>query len=162
MEKNDHSLIDMVLKKAGDASFEKENYFDLNQITSAVLKTADEAARRLLDVSFSIVDQAGNLYYFYRMPNAILVSLTLSQKKAYTAVAMNESTINLYSKCQPGEPLFQLETFSEGKIVTFGGGIPIRINNCLVGGLGVSGAPDPKEDDSLAKYWLKHLEFEDH
>ncbi|MFT9268958.1 MAG: heme-binding protein [Liquorilactobacillus nagelii] len=116
-----------------------------------------EAFHRSLNVSLSIVDQEGNLVYFYRMPDAILVSLSLSQKKAYSAVAMNESTQNLSSECQPGMPLYHLEAVTNGAIVTLGGGIPIRVNDYLVGGLGISGAPDPKQDNELAEYCLKKL-----
>lgn len=151
----EQSLIDFVLKGAGDNSI--KNYISLSKINSAVLSTIGEAFHRSLNVSLSIVDQEGNLVYFYRMPDAILVSLSLSQKKAYSAVAMNESTQNLSSECQPGMPLYHLEAVTNGAIVTLGGGIPIRVNDYLVGGLGISGAPDPKQDNELAEYCLKKL-----
>lgn len=155
LEIKEQSLIDFVLKGAGDNSI--KNFISLSKINHAISSTIDEAFNRSLKVSFSIVDQEGNLIYFYRMPGAILVSLDLSQKKAYSAVAMNESTKNLYSKCQPGKLLYNLEAMTNGKIITFGGGIPIRMNDCLVGGLGISGAPNPNQDSELAEYCLKRL-----
>ena len=43
-----------------------------------------------------------------------------------------------------------------GKIVIFGGGIPIKVGETIIGGLGVSGGTG-EEDHSLAEYGLSRL-----
>ena len=73
------------------------------------------------------------------MPDALLVSLELAPKKAYTAVALKAATHELSAAIQPGADLFQLEASTGGKVVTFGGGYPLYRNGYLVGGLGISG-----------------------
>jgi len=75
----------------------------------------------------------------YRMPDALLVSLDLAPKKAFSAVALKTATHNLGPAVQPGADLFQLEASLGGKIVTFGGGYPLYRAGQLIGGLGISG-----------------------
>lgn len=110
-----------------------------------------------LHISISIVDAGGNLLFSYRMPDAILASIELSTKKAYTAVAMKNKTSNLQSLTQPDRTLYNLEAIAGGNLVTFGGGVPIYDKSGrLIGGVGISGAPFPKSDEALADLFV-HL-----
>ena len=43
-----------------------------------------------------------------------------------------------------------------GKIVIFGGGVPLKVGDTIIGGLGVSGGT-AEEDHSLAEYALSVL-----
>ena len=43
-----------------------------------------------------------------------------------------------------------------GKIVIFGGGIPLKAGDAIIGGLGISGGTG-EEDHSLAEYGLSVL-----
>ena len=42
----------------------------------------------------------------------------------------------------------------DGKIVAFGGGVPLKIDGTIVGGLGISGGTG-EEDNDVAVYGLK-------
>lgn len=108
-------------------------------------------------VSIALVDKTGRLTSFYRMPEAILVSDAIAEKKAYSAVAMGTDTHQLQSLTQPQSDLYQLETITEGKIVTFGGGLVIKdIDGKVIGGLGVSGG-SVEEDIAIAQKGLEKL-----
>ncbi|MBC1672375.1 cob(I)yrinic acid a,c-diamide adenosyltransferase [Listeria welshimeri] len=109
-------------------------------------------------VTLAIVDAHGNPRFNYRMEHALLVSAELATKKAYSAVAMKTSTENLAEAVQPGAPLYQLETLTNGDIVTFGGGIPIYgKDGAIIGGMGISGG-SVEEDIHIAKKALSMIE----
>ncbi len=40
---------------------------------------------------------------------------------------------------QSGKPLFGIDSTNHDKVVIFGGGIPIKVGDTVVGGLGASG-----------------------
>lgn len=105
-------------------------------------------------VIISIVDESGVLCAFKRLPNSTLISVEVSQSKAYTAVALKSPTNLLYDKVQPGGEFFGLGNCSDGKIITFGGGFPIYENGELIGAIGVSGGT-ADEDMSIARYALE-------
>ena len=127
------------------------------QATHTLLKYAMyEASRINIPVVISIVDAHGNLVTTYRMPNALLVSVDLAPKKAYTAVAMKTATHELKDAIQPGSELYQIETSLNGSIVTFGGGYPIYLNGQIVGGLGISGG-SVAEDRQIAEAALSRF-----
>jgi len=107
----------------------------------ALAQKVEAAANRIdVPVSLSVVNKAGHHVFHYRMEEALLVSIPLAKKKAYTTVAMNMPTHELAELVMPGAPLYQLETAMDGELVTFGGGLPI-LNEAgqIIGGLGISG-----------------------
>ena len=117
---------------------------------------AIEAAKRRANeigvpMTIAVVDTGGNLVALARMDGAILASLDIAIGKAYTAVAMKMSTADLASVVQPGQPLYNLEVANQPRtLVTFGGGIPLQVNDEVVGGVGVSGGT-PDQDQEVAE-----------
>ena len=90
-------------------------------------------------MAIAVVDDGGNLKAQHRMDGASLAAIEVSLGKAFTAVATNASTADLAAQCQPGQPLYGLQATHNGKIVIFGGGVPLRANGKLVGAVGTSG-----------------------
>lgn len=122
-----------------------------------LLQQAIEAAHDFnVPVVISLVDRHGNVILTYRMPDALLVSLDLAPKKAYTAVALKTATHKLSAAVQPGADLYQLEVSTGGSIVTFGGGYPLYRDGYLVGGLGISGGT-VEQDMNIAKAAIQGL-----
>lgn len=71
---------------------------------------------------------------------------------------MKTSTEKLTEAVQPGAPLYQLETLTNGEIVTFGGGVPIYgKDGAIIGGMGISGG-SVEEDIHIAKKALSMIE----
>ncbi|MFB0920833.1 MAG: cob(I)yrinic acid a,c-diamide adenosyltransferase [Oscillospiraceae bacterium] len=102
----------------------------------------------------SVVDESGVLCALKRMPSSLLISVEVSQNKAYTAAALKSSTDKLYDLVQPGGELYGIGNCNEGKIITFGGGYPIFEGGELIGALGVSGGT-VEEDMTVASYALE-------
>ena len=113
-----------------------------------LLQQAICAANELqVPVVIALTDRHGNAILTYRMPDALLVSLELAPKKAWTAVAMKTATHELTSAVQPGAALYGLESHMQGKVVTFGGGYALWREGLLLGGLGISGGSVEQDMD---------------
>ncbi|NUU24931.1 MAG: heme-binding protein [Streptomycetaceae bacterium] len=110
-----------------------------------------EAGRRGLAVSVAVVDAGGNLVAFARMDGAEIAGPTLAVDKAYTAVANSCATHELAPAAAPGGGLDGIHAASGGRFIVFGGGVPLRWEGRIVGGVGVSGAPDAADDIACAQ-----------
>jgi uncharacterized protein GlcG (DUF336 family) len=91
----------------------------------------------LMDIA--VVDAGGNLKAFARMDGAWLGSIDISIRKARTARFFDMNTGDVGALSQPGGPLYNIEV-SNGGLITFPGGIPLRLDGEIVGGIGVSGS----------------------
>lgn len=89
------------------------------QIIEAGVKNATAIG---IPQNIAVVDPSGLLVAFFRMDNAYIGSIDISQKKARTAVLFNGLTsAGLYDASQPGGPLYAIEE-TNGGLVVFGGG----------------------------------------
>ena len=103
----------------------------------------------------AIVDDSGNLKAFSRMDGAPVIGLQISQDKAWTAVSFGVSTAQWFDFIKDDPPLLHGIVHTP-RLVVFGGGIPIKIEKQLVGGIGVSGG-HYKEDIQVAEAGLQAL-----
>ncbi|QQK81055.1 heme-binding protein [Salicibibacter cibi] len=108
-------------------------------------KTLIEAAEREsqnigVSMVISIMDEGGNLIATHRMDDAWLASIDIAQNKAWTSVALKMPTSNLEEETVPEGSLYGLNTTNQGKIVVFGGGIPLVKDEKVIGAVGVSGS----------------------
>ena len=111
------------------------------------------AAAKGMKCVIAVDDAHGNPIAVHVMDDAFLVSYEVATQKAYTAVAVKMSTMELSKMVQPGGTFYGLESLQNGKIAAFGGGIPLKIGDKIVGGLGVSGGTG-EEDNAVAEYGL--------
>jgi uncharacterized protein GlcG (DUF336 family) len=106
-----------------------------NKMLEAALAKGQELG---IPFSIAIVDKPGNLKAFYAMDGAPVLSLEISQNKAFSAAAYNRATHEWYDRLKDDPPLLHGIVHTP-RLVIFGGGYPIKINNELIGGIGVSG-----------------------
>ena len=117
----------------------------LKQAQRALTAAHEAAVQHNVKMNIAIVDSGANLVTFLRMDDAWLGSLDISIKKAKTARFFDMNTGEIGKLSQPGGPLFNIE-HSNGGLITFPGGIPIRNNEgAVIGAIGVSG--DTVEND---------------
>jgi len=111
-----------------------------------VIEAAEKKAKDIeVPMNIAVVDKGGNLVAFERMDNAWLGSINIAINKAFTAVAFNMTTEDLGKESQPKKSLFGIHATNEGRLVIFGGGIPLRKGDELVGAIGVSGGTVPQD-----------------
>jgi len=106
------------------------------ELIAAARKKAEEIA---VPMVIAVVDSGGNLTAFQRMDGALLVSIDIAVNKAYSALAIKIPTHELAELAQPGKPLFGIHNADGGRIVIFGGGMPLKKGDEVIGGIGVSG-----------------------
>jgi uncharacterized protein GlcG (DUF336 family) len=107
-----------------------------NAAIEASLKKPEEIGT-LMDIA--VVDAGGNLKAFVRMDGAWVGSIDIAHKKARTARLFDMNTGEIGKLSQPGGPLYNIE-HSNGGLITFPGGVPIKAGDTVIGAIGVSGS----------------------
>lgn len=117
----------------------------LAQARAAIDAALAKAKELGVKMNIAIVDAGANLKAFNRMEDAWIGSIDISIKKAKTARFFNFNTGDVGKLSQPGGSLYNIE-HSNGGLITFPGGVPIRdADGTVIGGIGVSG--DSVEND---------------
>jgi uncharacterized protein GlcG (DUF336 family) len=101
-------------------------------------------------MNVAVVDEGGNLVAFERMANAWLGSIDISIKKAWTSRAFDIETQELAKHSQSGDQFFGIHVSNDCKVMIFAGGIPLKKDGKVVGGVGVSGGSG-KQDQAVAE-----------
>jgi uncharacterized protein GlcG (DUF336 family) len=120
------------------------NVFAKHSISSAAARQAIIAAeQKALELGtpmvIAIVDESGVLKSLSRMDGAALLSVQIAQDKAYTAAGFGLSTDQWHDFIKNDPPLAAGATAGISRLVIFGGGYPIKVDDRIVGAIGVSG-----------------------
>ena len=140
---------------------EKLSSIDMNSNLSLekarkIIRAGERKAKEMnIAAVFAVVNPEGNLIIEERMDNAILVSIEVAYKKAYTAAALKLNTEDLTALVQPGAMFYGLQ--SDPKYIVFGGGMLLKVDGKIVGAVGVSGG-SAQEDMEIAKACVKAFE----
>ena len=153
---------EIITRYTSEATEQNSDYFSsfsldyFNQLARAVEAAAK---KENVAITMSVVDKAGHHLFHYRMEDALIVSVDMAKRKAYTAIALEMPTHQLSELVQPAAPWYQLETLTDGQVVTFGGGLPI-VNDAgdIIGGLGISGA-SIEQDIAIAEIALSRVKM---
>ena len=144
------AMIQEVLKRMGIPG-----RITLDSAKRLIEKIEQEALRRNKPSVIAVCTPDGNPVAVHVMDGSFLVSFDMAVKKAYTSVAVKMSTMELSRLTQPGQTFYGLGKMSDN-IVIFGGGVPLKVGDTIIGGLGISGGTG-EEDNSLAEYGLQVL-----
>lgn len=147
----DEAVIQAVLRRIG-----MQGRITLEGAKKLIEKIEQEALRRGKKAVIAVCGPDGNPIAVHVMDGAFLVSFDVALKKAYTSVAVKMSTMELAGLAQPGGTFYGVDKMDGGKIVIFGGGVPLKAGDTIIGGLGISGGTG-EEDHSLAQYGLSVL-----
>ena len=112
----------------------------------AAVARAEALGRR---VNVAVVDAAGTLAAFLRMPGAPLHSVEIAIDKAYTAASFGLPTARWTEVLAGHSPAVRAGLLQRPRFVAFGGGLPLRDADALIGAIGVSGASED-EDAAIA------------
>lgn len=112
----------------------------LHQANAAVAAAVAKAGEIGTKMNVAVVDAGANLKAFARMDGAWLGSVDIAQRKARTARFFDMPSGEIGKLAQPGGPLYNIE-HSNGGLITFPGGIPLRnAEGTVIGAIGVSGS----------------------
>ncbi len=129
---------------------------DLNLARELIARVQRKAMGMGLGVVAAVYNAQGNPVAIECMDGALVGSFDIACGKAYTAAALQMSTARLKELAQPSGELYGIQHTNEGKIVTFGGGVPLWDGQSFLGGLGVSGSTE-QDDIALAEYGAGEL-----
>ena len=118
----------------------------------AAVERADELGIR---INVAVTDAGGVLAAFLRMPGAFLHSVDIAIDKAYTAASFGWPT-SQWERIFEGDAALARGMPHRPRIVVFGGGLPIRAGEALIGGIGVSGG-SAEQDESCARAGLEAI-----
>lgn len=102
-------------------------------VAAAVAKATELGVPQVV----AVLDESGLLKAFCRMDGAALISIEVAQNKAYTALFGMPSQ-DFYNFIKD-EPALLAGVPHIPRIAIFGGGLPIKVGDKVVGGIGVSG-----------------------
>ena len=109
-----------------------------------------ECAKDNYNVTTTVVDLTGRVLAQLRNDDATTHTLESSRKKAFTAVSMKQPTANLMTLIQDKPMLAPLQNMDDN-LLFLAGGIPLKINDQIVGGIGIGGAPGGHLDVACAQ-----------
>lgn len=116
------------------------NEMNLEQARAAVVAALEKSQELGVKMNIAVVDAGANLKAFLRMDGAWLGSIDIAIKKARTARFFDMNTGEIGKLSQPGGALYNIE-HSNGGLITFPGGIPIKGSGGeIIGAVGVSGS----------------------
>ena len=148
-------MIKYVVELISEKLSSTENNLSLEKARKIIRAGQKKAKKMNIAAVFAVVNAEGNLIIEERMDNAILVSVEVAYKKAYTAAALKLNTEDLTALVQPGAMFYGLQ--SDPKYIVFGGGMLLKINGKIVGAVGVSGG-SAQEDMEIAKACVNAFE----
>src|SRR5262245_17618754 len=121
--------------------------------------SAAEAKAASLGIPYcvAVVDAGGHLVAFLRQDGALIGSVDLAIGKAATARIFDKTTSYLATLAQPGSPLFGIQESNAGKVVIFGGGVPVVFDETIVGAVGAS-AGTVEQDIAVAEAAIAALD----
>ena len=111
----------------------------LSDAEKAIRGARTKAQEMGVAMAIAVVNESGVLTAFIRMDDSELVAVPIAEDKAYTALVNRLSTKELGEQCQPGGPLYGLQSNLGGRMVIFPGGVPVWRNEKLIGAVGASG-----------------------
>lgn len=121
---------------------------------------AVQAATALgVPVNIALVDAAGVLAGFVRMPGAPLHSVDIAIDKAYTAVSFGLPTSQWHAALATHSAAVRDGIVLRPRFVAFGGGLPITEGGARIGAIGVSGGSEA-QDETIARAGLQALGLE--
>jgi len=127
-------------------------YISLTLEDAKQMLSAAEAKAASLGIPYcvAVVDAGGHLLAFLRQDGALIGSIDLAIDKATTARIFDKTTSYLATLAQSGKPLFGIQETNAGKVVIFGGGVPVVWHGTIVGAVGAS-AGTVEQDIAVAE-----------
>jgi len=116
-------------------------------------KRADEIGQ---PVNIAVVDAGGNLVAHVRQDGAWIGGVDISINKAWTSRAFDIQTKDLGENSQPNRQFYGIHATNGGRVIIFAGGVPLKRDGVVVGGLGVSGGSG-EQDQTVAEAGLAAL-----
>jgi len=124
----------------------------------ACLFAIQKAEQLNININVSVADNKGLEMAFLRMENSFIHSIDIAKDKAYTSASFGFPT-QQWSTIFKSMPHLEQGFSNRGRLIPFGGGMPIFENGIKIGAIGISGGTE-EEDIICAKYAIEKIGLE--
>jgi uncharacterized protein GlcG (DUF336 family) len=115
-------------------------------IAKTVAETAiADCKARGYNTSVVVVDRAGETLVAMRYDNASPHTLENARRKAYTARTFQRTSAETAKQLEAGNPTVRQQV-TLPNVIAIPGGVPIKVGNDTIGGVGLSGSPGLDEN----------------
>jgi uncharacterized protein GlcG (DUF336 family) len=108
----------------------------------------DDCKARGYATSVVVVDRGGNTVVALRADNASVHTMENARRKAYTAMTFKMTTAE-FIKDMATRPVRREQT-TLPNVIAIDGGVPLKVGNDVIGGVGLSGSPGIDEQCVMA------------
>ncbi|MBL1378199.1 GlcG/HbpS family heme-binding protein [Zobellella iuensis] len=123
---------------------------DTDTAQQLVAAGLNQCAKDGYHVTVAVVDRSGVLKALARHEQAGPHTVESARKKAFTAASMGVVTAELANNIADKPALFGLREMHPDLLI-LAGGLPVRVKEQLVGGIGIGGAPGGHLDQACAE-----------
>ncbi len=116
----------------------------------AIQVIQEELERQGKAAVIAVTDSHGELIALLRLDGVTLPPILNAMNKAWTAAREGVPTRNLGQAARDPEDGFDIAYFGDPRYIGWGGGLPVVVDDQVVGAVGVSGLPE-FEDMQLAE-----------
>jgi len=113
-------------------------HIDTPTAVAAAVAATEKAKEMGFAICVAVYDSSAQLKAFLRMEGAPMASAQIAEDKAFTSASFQSTTESMFEWIKTDEPLLHgLNRY--GRMITFGGGMPIFEDSVLIGSIGISG-----------------------
>ena len=100
-------------------------------------------------IAIAVLDAAGNTLLMTAGDGVGPHNLPAARRKAFTALSTKTATLQLSRNAAANPDTINLNSLPE--LLLLGGGVPIVLNNTVIGSIGIAGAGGPEQDHLVAE-----------
>jgi uncharacterized protein GlcG (DUF336 family) len=149
-------LATLPVHASGYHELDEMQVIPLKLALAAAVEAEAECADQGFRVSVAVVDRGGLVKAHVRGDGSGPHTLESARKKAYTSASLGRPTSALVDVVVNNPPTEGLRDMNE-HILILGGGLPIVVDEEVVGGIGVGGAPGGDLDEACAQAGVDRL-----
>jgi len=131
-------------------------YLPLNLAQKAANAAMKQCIKDGYQVSVAVVARSGVTKVLLRADGASPHTVGSSTGKAFTSASMGQPTMKLANLIKEKPELEELREMDD-RMLILAGGLPIKIDGALVGGIGVGGAPGGHLDQKCAQVGIDSI-----
>lgn len=144
------ALLSLMPLAASAAELPTAPYLPLEKAMKAATAALEKCQADGQRVSVAVVERSGATQVLLKADGSGPHTVASATGKAFTSASMGRDTAGLADVIKANGDVEGLRDM-DSRMVILAGGLPIRIGDALVGGIGVGGAPSGKIDEVCAR-----------
>jgi len=145
----------LAIEPASAQAPQVEKNISMGMALAIIQGALDQCTKDGYKVTVTVVDKAGLVAGQVRGDGTNPHTMEFSRLKAYTARTRGQTSLQVMKLLEDPTNAFIRQI---PQVVGVGGGVPIKVGNEIIGGVGVSGAPGGEKDEVCANAGIAKVE----